>query len=62
MYRSKRDVTKLLKKHGYEFLRQGGKHEIWWHPETKKKVPVWHAGVDSKEVFLRMCKRLGIKP
>lgn len=34
------ELRKLLKKYGCYFDRDGGNHEIWYSPITKKQFPV----------------------
>lgn len=36
------EMIKLLKKAGCIKVRDGGNHEIWYSPITKKQFPVWH--------------------
>ena len=36
-----RDVTKRLRKLGFEFDRQArGSHEIWWNPATRARTTI----------------------
>ncbi|MEP6753978.1 MAG: type II toxin-antitoxin system HicA family toxin [Chthonomonadales bacterium] len=37
------DLAKLLRKHGFHFDRMAkSSHEIWWSPDTKKRLTVPH--------------------
>jgi mRNA interferase HicA len=31
------DLERHLRGHGGEFLREGGKHSIWWNPGNRKR-------------------------
>ena len=43
------ELTKLMKKAGWQFLRNGkGSHKIWAHPERKNQIAVPDHG--SKEI------------
>lgn len=42
------ELKKLLKKGGCHFLKDGGRHEIWYSPITKRKFAVGRH--DSQEV------------
>jgi mRNA interferase HicA len=34
------DLEKHLRKHTAEFLREGGKHSIWWNPANRKTTSI----------------------
>jgi mRNA interferase HicA len=36
----RRALIRHLRKHGCELLREGGRHSIYWHPQSEKTVPV----------------------
>ncbi len=43
-----RDLTRILQIAGFELKRQGrGDHEIWWHPQTGKRLTV-DRGIKSR--------------
>jgi predicted RNA binding protein YcfA (HicA-like mRNA interferase family) len=38
---SYRDITRRLRKLGFQFDRTArGNHEIWWNPETRKRTTI----------------------
>jgi len=45
------ELKRLLKKSGCYFVRQGGNHEMWYSPITKKQFPVCRH--DSEEVYVK---------
>jgi predicted RNA binding protein YcfA (HicA-like mRNA interferase family) len=42
------ELTKKLRRLGYEFRRQGkGGHEVWWHPERHRYTTIsFHGNKD----------------
>lgn len=61
MFSSKKALERRLSKAGCEFVRHGGKHDIWRNREMGKNIIVSHGGVKSKKTYLRIMKQAGIK-
>ena len=59
-----REIVKILKKFGFEFLRQAaGSHEIWYNPKTNRYTTIPNHPGDMPEGTLRaILKQAGIKP
>jgi len=59
-----RDIVKILKKFGFEFLRQAaGSHEIWFNPATNRYTTIPNHPGDMLEGTLRaILKQADIKP
>jgi predicted RNA binding protein YcfA (HicA-like mRNA interferase family) len=59
-----RDIVKILKKFGFEFLRQAaGSHEIWFNPITNRYTTIPNHPGDMPEGTLRaILKQADIKP
>ena len=59
-----RDIIKILKKFGFEFLRQAaGSHEIWYSPTTNRYTTIPNHPGDISEGTLRaILKQADIKP
>ena len=59
-----REIVKILKKFGFEFLRQAaGSHEIWYNPETNRYTTIPNHPGDMPEGTLRaILKQADIKP
>jgi len=59
-----RDIVKILKKFGFEFLRQAaGSHEIWFNPTTNRYTTIPNHPGDMPEGTLRaILKQADIKP
>ena len=59
-----RDITKRLKRFGFEFDRHArGSHEIWWHPENRRRTTIPNHSGDVPEGTLRaILKQAGISP
>ena len=59
-----RDIVKILKKFGFEFLRQAaGSHEIWCNPTTNRYTTIPNHPGDMPEGTLRaILKQADIKP
>jgi predicted RNA binding protein YcfA (HicA-like mRNA interferase family) len=56
---SYQEVTRKLRKLGFEFYRSGkGDHEIWFNPDTKQKTTVPHHR-EIKEGTLRNILKQG---
>ena len=58
-----REIVKILKKFGFEFLRQAaGSHEIWYNPTTNRYTTIPNHPGDMPEGTLRaILKQAGIK-
>ena len=51
---SYRDITKRLRKLGFQFDRTArGSHEIWWNPKTRKRTTIPNHPGDLPEGTLR---------
>ena len=59
-----RDIVKILKKFGFEFLRQAaGSHEIWFNSSTNRYTTIPNHPGDMPEGTLRaILKQADIKP
>jgi predicted RNA binding protein YcfA (HicA-like mRNA interferase family) len=59
-----RDIVKILKKFGFEFLRQAaGSHEIWFNPTTNRYTTIPNHPGDMPEGTLRaILRQADIKP
>jgi predicted RNA binding protein YcfA (HicA-like mRNA interferase family) len=59
-----RDIVKILKKFGFEFLRQAaGSHEIWFNSKTNRYTTIPNHPGDMPEGTLRaILKQADIKP
>jgi predicted RNA binding protein YcfA (HicA-like mRNA interferase family) len=57
-----REIVKILKKFGFEFLRQAsGSHEIWYNPNTNRYTTIPNHPGDMPEGTLRaILKQAGI--
>ncbi len=54
-----KDLLKLLKQHGCEFVRHGkGDHQIWYSPITNKKFVVPHPKQHTPIGTLKSIKRM----
>ena len=58
-----RETVKILKKYGFEFLRQAaGSHEIWYNPITKRYTTIPNHPGDMPEGTLgAILKQAGIE-
>ena len=58
-----RDIVRILKKFGFQFLRQAtGSHEIWFNPITKRYTTIPNHPGDMPEGTLRaILKQAGIE-
>ena len=58
-----REIVKILKRFGFEFLRQAaGSHEIWYNPTTKRYTTIPNHPGDMPEGTLRaILKQAGIE-
>ena len=54
----KRELEKLLRQLGWQFLRHGGKHDIWTNGEQEEAIPR-HAEINEKlaRLILRRVRR-----
>jgi predicted RNA binding protein YcfA (HicA-like mRNA interferase family) len=56
----RKELIRLLEQQGCKFLREGAKHTVYYHPETKQTSTIpRHTEVDD---FLakKICKDLGV--
>ena len=60
MYKTYREVTKLLRRHGCTLIRKS-KHIVWYSPITCRNFTVPHGGVKDKGVYLSILKQAGIE-
>ncbi|ODS42652.1 MAG: hypothetical protein MSIBF_04945 [Candidatus Altiarchaeales archaeon IMC4] len=59
----RKQVIRKLKKLGYEFDRSASKHyEIWWHPTTRKRLPVPNYNEFGIPLLQEICGELKIRP
>ena len=57
----RRDVIKKLEEHGWYFKREGHDHDIYWHDQARRPVPVKrHREIPDKEAR-RIFKEAGIE-
>jgi hypothetical protein len=55
-----RQLKKLLKEGGCEYLQQGrGDHEVWWNPKTGKKFDV-DSNIKSRHTANEVLKQAGL--
>lgn len=55
-----RDLVSRLRQEGFEFKRAGnGDHEIWWNPETGKRLTV-DRGINSRNTANAILKEAGL--
>lgn len=55
----RRQTIKLLEANGYVFKRQGGNHDIYFHPDKKQMIPVKRHNFD-KNTMRYILKEAGI--
>jgi predicted RNA binding protein YcfA (HicA-like mRNA interferase family) len=59
----RRELIRKLKKLGYGFDRAAKKHhEIWYHPITRKRIPIPNYNEFGVALLGEICNELGIKP
>ena len=59
----RRELIKKLKKLGYEFDRSAKRHyEIWYNPETHKRLPIPNYEEFGVALLSEICSELRIKP
>jgi N-acyl-L-homoserine lactone synthetase len=61
MFKTKREMERLLKRHGCRIVRQGNNHEIWESPITNARFPLSRGGVSSRRTYLSLLKQAGIE-
>jgi mRNA interferase HicA len=54
------DLVRHLTQHGCEFLREGGRHSIYWNPASRQTAAVPRHSTIVMAVVNRICKDLGI--
>lgn len=55
---SYREVVKILKQHGYEYVRTNGSHEIYRNSETGKSCPLKCTAKDIPTGTLKNISRI----
>jgi predicted RNA binding protein YcfA (HicA-like mRNA interferase family) len=58
-----RKLVRRLRQLGYELYRQAaGSHEIWWHPETRRRTTIPNHGSKDipKGTLSRILRDLGL--
>lgn len=61
MFKTKKQMQRLLKKHGCVFDHQGGNHEWWYSPKTQHVFALSHSGIKSKKIYKEILKQAGIE-
>ncbi len=56
----RRDLLRHLEVNGCELKREGGKHSIWWKPDTGARAPVPRHGEVKPTTAREVCKQLGV--
>jgi len=54
----KQELLKILKKEGCEFIRHGGKHDIYHNPKTGKTEPVPRHNEINEKLAKKIIKSL----
>ena len=60
MYKTYREVSKLLRRHGCTLIRKS-KHIVWYSPITRRNFTVPHGGVNDKGIYLSILRQAGIE-
>ena len=59
----RRELVKKLKRLGYEFDRSAKRHyEIWYNPETHKRLPIPNYDEFGIALLSEICSELRIRP
>jgi hypothetical protein len=61
MFKTKKQMRRLLTRHGCSFDHQGGNHEWWYSPLSKQVFALSHGGIKSRKIYLEILKQAGIK-
>ncbi|MGZ8938062.1 MAG: type II toxin-antitoxin system HicA family toxin [Limisphaerales bacterium] len=56
----RRELLRHLTAHSCELLREGGRHSIWIHRETRKKSAVPRHSEIHETISRKICRDLGI--
>jgi mRNA interferase HicA len=51
----------FLSEHGYELLREGAEHSIWWNPQTKHRTAIPRHREINDFTAAKICVQLGLK-
>lgn len=56
----RRELIRYLEKNGCRFLREGGRHSVYWNPETGRTSTVPRHNEIVDQLARKICKDLGI--
>lgn len=56
----RRKLLKHLRRQGCELLREGGKHSIFWNPETEQTTAIPRHTEIVEPLAAKICKDLGV--
>ncbi|MEM8642509.1 MAG: type II toxin-antitoxin system HicA family toxin [Cyanobacteria bacterium P01_G01_bin.54] len=54
------DLIRYLQRQGCELLREGGRHSIWWNPETRSKSAIPRHREIKDIIAKKICKDLDV--
>lgn len=54
---ARNEAIKELNRHGYQFKRSGGKHDIYYNPNTKYSIPLKRGHFDEDDLRY-ICKEI----
>jgi len=54
------DLERHLRQHGCRFLREGGKHSIWWNPANRKTSSIPRHREINEFTARKICRDLEI--
>jgi mRNA interferase HicA len=52
-------LLKHLRNHGCRLKREGGRHSVWWNPETGDRAPVPRHNEIKDTTVRAICDQLG---
>jgi predicted RNA binding protein YcfA (HicA-like mRNA interferase family) len=55
-----RDLERHMRRHGGEWLREGGNHSIWWNPQNGRSSSVPRHREVNDFTARKICRDLGI--
>ena len=58
----RRALLNHLARRGCEFLREGGRHSVYWNPSTRMASTVPRHVEVSDNLARKICKDLGVPP
>lgn len=58
----RRDVIKHLESNGCQFLREGGRHTVYFNPQNRKTSTVPRHNEVQEMLVKKICKDLDIEP